>query len=54
MNMPVQTRKYFIMRHNKETDELNTKYSSNKGNSISGEATKGYTQMSMTDYRRIK
>jgi hypothetical protein len=53
MNMPVQNRKYFISRHNKDTEELNNKYSSNKNITATGESTKSYTQISMNDNKRL-
>lgn len=54
MNMPVQNRKYFISRHNHDTDELNRKYSNNNNSiNITGEGTSQYTRMSMNDYKRL-
>lgn len=53
MNMPVQNRKYFISRHNHDTDELNKKYGSNDTVSTTGEGTLAYTQMSMTDSKYL-
>ena len=53
MNMPVQNRKYFISRHNHDTDELNRKYSNNNSINITGEGTSQYTQMSLNDYKRL-
>lgn len=52
MNMPVQNRKYFISRHNHDTDELNKKYNNSETINVSGEATNAYTQISMNDYKR--
>ena len=48
--MPVQTRKYFIARHNKECDDLEHKYNKSNTTTITGEATSKYTQISMVDY----
>ena len=53
MNMPVQNRKYFISRHNHDCEELNKKYSSDKGATFSGEATSEFTKMSMNDYKYL-
>ena len=53
MNMPVQDRKYFISRHNHDCDELNKKYGNDNSVNITGEGTSQYTQMSMTDYKRL-
>lgn len=53
MNMPVQTRKYFISRHNHDTEELNKTHTKNSI-TLSGEGTGEYTRMSMSDYNRIK
>lgn len=50
MNMPVQTRKYFIARHNKECDDLEHKYHKSNTTTLTGEATSKYTQISMVDY----
>lgn len=55
MNMPVQNRKYFISRHNRDTDELNKKHSSeSKSISVGGENTQTYTQISMADHKYLK
>jgi hypothetical protein len=51
MNMPVQTRKYFISKHNHDCEELDKKHNKNKNVSITGEATSEYTKISMSDYR---
>lgn len=53
MNMPIQNRKYFIYRHNRDCDELNK---SNNGDviTITGEATDVYSKISMTDYKHLK
>lgn len=53
MNMSVQTRKYFISKHNHDTEELNSKYKGNKSVHLSGEATSQFTQMSITDYKHL-
>ena len=52
MNMPIQTRKYFIARHNKETEDINNK-ADGKTENYTGEATSEYTKMSMIDYKRL-
>jgi hypothetical protein len=54
MNMPVQERKYYIARHNRDCDEQNKKYN-NPSNTITatGEATAAYTQISMSDYKYL-
>jgi hypothetical protein len=54
MNMPVQTRKYFISKHNHDCDELNKKYSNGKSVTVTGEATNEYTQISMSDYKYLE
>lgn len=53
MNMPVQNRKYFISRHNRDCEEENS--DKNSGNSISytGEATSEYSQLSINDYKYL-
>jgi hypothetical protein len=53
MNMPVQTRKYFISKHNHDCEELDKKYNNDKSINVSGENTSVYTQMSMTDYKYL-
>ena len=53
MNMPVQTRKYFISRHNKDCEEMNSKYGNNNSSTFTGEATDMYSQMSIADYKRL-
>jgi hypothetical protein len=52
MNMPVQNRKYFISRHNKDCEEINSKYGNNSS-TFTGEATDIYSQMSINDYKRL-
>jgi hypothetical protein len=49
MNMPIQNRKYFIMRHNHDTEELNKDYGDSNTISMSGEATSAYSQISIGD-----
>ena len=53
MNMPVQNRKYFISRHNRDCDELNKNSNAKNSVNITGEGTSEYTQMSMTDYKHL-
>jgi hypothetical protein len=53
MNMPIQNRKYFISRHNRDCEEMNGKYSDNKSSTLTGEATDIYSQISISDYKRI-
>lgn len=53
MNMPVQNRKYFISRHNRDTEELNNKYGGDNAVTTSGEGTLEYTQTSMSDYKYL-
>ena len=53
MNMPVQNRKYFISRHNRDCEEMDKKYNHDNSISVSGEATNAYTQISMTDYKYL-
>ena len=53
MKMPVQNRKYFISRHNRDCEEMDEKYNHNESINVSGEATNTYTQMSMTDYKYL-
>lgn len=52
MNMPVQNRKYFIARHNHDCEEQNKKHGG-ESNTITGEATLGFSQISMNDYKRL-
>lgn len=54
MNMPVQNRKYFISRHNHDTEELNKKHTNDKSVSVTGEGTHEYTQISMNDYKLLR
>ena len=54
MNMPVQNRKYFISRHNHDTEELNKKYNNDKSISVTGENTHEYTQISLNDYKLLR
>lgn len=53
MNMPVQERKYFISRHNKDCDEQSKKYSDSKSITTTGEATAAYTEISMSDHKHL-
>jgi hypothetical protein len=53
MNMPVQTRKYFISKHNHDCEEMDRKHNTDKAINVSGEGTSVYTQMSMTDYKYL-
>lgn len=53
MNMPIQNRKYFIQRHNHDTEELNKKYGGGDTVSTSGEGTLSYTQTSMSDSKYL-
>ena len=53
MNMPIQNRKYFISRHNHDIEEMDKKYNNNNSITATGESTKNYTQMSLTDYERL-
>ena len=53
--MPVQTRKYFITRHNKETEIQNNSLDGySKSETLTGEATLEYSKISHTDYKRLK
>ena len=54
MNMPIQNRKYFISRHNKDCEELDRKHKGSNSMTLTGEATKEFTEMSMADYKRLK
>jgi hypothetical protein len=54
MNMPIQNRKYFISKHNKDCDEINNKYSNSNSSTLSGDATETFTKMSMNDYGRMR
>ena len=53
MNMPIQTRKYFISRHNHDTEEINRNYGNGDTVSKSGESTLNYTQISMKDSKYL-
>jgi hypothetical protein len=53
MNMPVQNRKYFISRHNKDCDEMNNKHSNDKSSTFTGEATTKYSEISISDYKHL-
>lgn len=53
MNMPVQERKYYISRHNKDCDEQNKKYGESKTITATGEATATYTEISMSDHKYL-
>ena len=52
MNMPVQNRKYFISRHNRDTEESNNQ---RHGKSITttGEATENYSKISIADHQYL-
>lgn len=52
MNMPVQNRKYFISRHNRDTEESNNQ---RHGKSITttGEATGNYSKISIADHQYL-
>jgi hypothetical protein len=54
MNMPIQNRKYFIMRHNAECEELNNRHSNEKNINMTGEATSKYSEISISDYKYLK
>lgn len=53
MNMPVQERKYFISRHNKDCDEMNKKHGDSKSITVTGEATESYSKISMADHKYL-
>lgn len=53
MNMPVQNRKYFISRHNRDCEEMDRKYNNEPSINVSGEGTAEYTQMSISDYKYL-
>lgn len=53
MNMPVQERKYFISRHNKDCDEQSKKSGDSKSITTTGEATAAYTEISMSDHKHL-
>lgn len=53
MNMPVQNRKYFISRHNKDCEEANSKHSNANSSTFTGEATENYSKISINDYKRL-
>ena len=52
MNMPIQERKYFISRHNKDCESVNNKHGNNNYN-VTGEAVESYSNISMNDYKRL-
>lgn len=54
MNMPIQNRKYFISRHNHDTEELNKKYSNDKSINVTGEGTAEYSKISISDHKYLK
>lgn len=54
MNMPIQNRKYFISRHNHDTEELNKKYSNDKSINVTGEGTSEYSKISISDHKYLK
>lgn len=54
MNMPIQNRKYFIAKHNKDCEDINNKHSNTNSSTLSGDATSTFTKMSMSDYNRMK
>lgn len=51
--MPVQERKYFISRHNKDCDEMNKKHGDSKSITVTGEATESYSKISMADHKYL-
>ena len=51
--MPVQERKYYISRHNKDCDEQNKRNSGTKAITTTGEATAAYTEISMSDHKYL-
>lgn len=51
--MPVQNRKYFISRHNRDCEEMDRKYNNEPSINVSGEGTAEYTQMSISDYKYL-
>jgi hypothetical protein len=53
MNMPVQNRKYFISRHNKDCEEMNKKHGNSNSSTFTGEATTEYSKISIADYKRL-
>jgi hypothetical protein len=53
--MPVQNRKYFISRHNKDTEAQNNIIEGHSKSEIyTGEATNTFSKISMLDYNRIR
>lgn len=53
MNMPVQERKYFISRHNKDAEEQSKKNNEPKSITVTGEATSTYSEISMSDHKYL-
>lgn len=53
MNMPVQERKYFISRHNKDCEEQSKKHGDSKSITVTGEAVSKYSEISMSDYKYL-
>lgn len=51
--MPIQDRKYYIMRHNKEQEEYHQKETSNNGLTISDEGINAYAALEQKKRKNI-
>lgn len=49
--MPIQDRKFYIMKHNQEQEEHNLKNSNKNGNVITGEAINGYASITQKNMK---
>lgn len=46
MDMPIQDRKYFIMKHNQEQQEIESKRNGNRNKSITGDSINTFAELS--------
>ena len=49
--MPIQDRKYFIMKHNQEQEEYKLKHSPKNSNSITGDAINQYASITQQNIK---
>lgn len=50
-SMPIQDRKYYIMKHNQEQEEYKSKNSSRNGTQISGESINQYASITQQNIK---
>lgn len=52
--MPIQDRKYYIMKHNLEQEEYKDKNKSNNGSYVTGESINAYAAIEQQNAKNLK